>query len=353
MSTGRILRPRSFRPHLSLRYQHLSRRHESTTSPRPSPSPGPSPSKPSFFRRYRITTVSLGLGLGLVLGGVATNFIAPPPMPQVGTHEDNVLIADLNKRIDEEFKVKVLRGRCLGVSKQLKGQESGWVEIVPPISAPGADGTAAGVGALLPFHDRLIDALQGAKGLGVERVFWDRDDHKLVAIVWFGGALSGWPGVTHGGLLATALVEKIALAGSLASGGDGDITSAAKPQRLPGTGKHATLQAVEAIPEEPVELSMDYMKPTFANSFYVIRVQPAWTSQDDVRLPVQGHEYFAVLETMDGKACVKATAKFAPRSELERVEESVKEAVSRWSYQDFKKWMWPSRQEETLAEVVV
>ncbi|KAI5370773.1 Putative HotDog domain superfamily protein [Septoria linicola] len=341
MSSARILRPCAPRPHLSLRYRRLNIRHASTTAP-----------KQSFYRRYRspITWSSMGIGLGLVLGGVATNFIAPPPMPQQGTHEDNVLMADLNKRIDEEFKVKVLRGKCLGVSKQLKGEEGGWVEIVPPITAPGADGTASGVG-LLPFHDRLIDALQGAKGLGVERVFWDRDDKKLVAIVWFGGALSGWPGVTHGGLLATALAEKIALVGSLSGGGDTNVNSAVKPQRLPGTGNHATLQLSNTVPDEPAQLSVDYLKPTYANSFHVIRVQPAWASPDDVRLQIQGHEYLAVLETMDGKPCVKATAKFAPRSELEKVEESVKEAVSGWTYSDFKKWMWPSRQDETMAEL--
>jgi hypothetical protein len=292
------------------------------------------------------------MGLGLVIGGVATNFIAPPPMPQVGTHQDNVLMADLNKRIDDEFIVKVLRGKCLGVSRQLKGKEGVWYEIVPSITAPGADGTASGVGAMLPFHDRLIDALQGAKGLGVERVFWDKDAEKLVAVVWFGGALSGWPGVTHGGLLATALAEKVALAGSLASGGDATVSAAAKPQRLPGTGQHATLQAVNATPDEPAQFSVDYLKPTYANNFYVIRVQPAWASQDNVRLPIQGHEYVAVLETMDGKPCVKATAKFAPRSELERVEETVKEAASAWGHSNFKKWMWPSRQEESLNKAM-
>lgn len=344
MSSSLPLRRSILRPHLSHRYLHLQLRYASTTTTTTPPF-----RKQSFFRRYRITTISLGLGLGLVLGGVATNFLAPPPMPQVGTHEDNILVADLNKRIDEEFKVKVLRGKCLGVSKQLKGQEGGWVEIVPPLSAPGAGGEAAGVG-LLPFHDRLIDALQGAKGLGVERVFWDRDDKRLVAIVWFGGALSGWPGVTHGGLLATALAEKIALAGSLATGGDSEAKSAVKPQRLPGTGNHATLQVGNAIPDEPAQLSIDYLKPTYANNFYVIRVQDAWASSDDVRLPINGHEYLAVLETMDGKACVKATAKFSPRSELEKVGETFKEVnVGGWTYKDFKKWMWPSRQEETMA----
>lgn len=344
MSPPRLLVSRATRPHLSLRYQHLTRRHASTA-----PIP---PKQQSFYQRYRspLTWSSIGIGLGLILGGVATNFIAPPPMPQQGTHEDNVLIADLNKRIDEEFKVKVLRGKCLGVSKQLKGQEGGWVEIVPPITAPGIDGKAEGVG-LLPFHDRLVDALQGAKGLGVERVFWDRDEKRLVAIVWFGGALSGWPGVTHGGLLAIAMQEKLALAGSLAEGGDKNVNSAVKPQRLPGTGNHATLQAPTAMPDEPAQMSIDYVKPTYANNFYVIRAQPAWASPDDVRLPIQEHEWFAVLETMDGKPCVKATAKFSPRSELERVEEKVKDAVGGWSYSEFKKWMWPSRQEETLGEV--
>jgi hypothetical protein len=263
-----------------------------------------------------------------------------PILPAAGTEEDNVLMSELNRRIDELFRVKILRGKCLGVTKQLKGEQCGWVEIVPPVSA-GDDRTA-----MLPFHDRLIDSLQGAKGLGVERIFWSREDKKLIAVVWFGRAMSGWPAVVHGGLLATALDEKIALAAALEYGGERDVKAAAAPQRMPGTGNHASMACPTTVPQEPAQMSVDYLKPTFTDDFYVIRVQPSWAVDEHVRLNIPDAEYIATLETMDDKVCVRAAAKFAPRSELERLEETVQEKTG-WSYKEFREWVWPSRQQQS------
>ncbi|KXT06163.1 hypothetical protein AC578_1376 [Pseudocercospora eumusae] len=340
-----ILRPlvlRSLRPIPRLIYRGL-RRSESTAA-QPTVRVTVSKTSPNATPRSRIRYLWLSAPLlaGLLAGGALANFFSPASrMPQAGTDQDCALMADLNQRIEEEFRVKVLRGKCLAVPKMLRGEEGGWVEIMPAVSA-GPDRSE-----MLPFHDRLTDALQGAKGLGVERQFWDRGDKKLVAIVWLGGALSGWPGVTHGGLLATLLNEKIALAASLDRHGmDKNFNAAVKPQRLPGAGNHATIPAPTAVPQEPAQLSVDYVKPTYADNFHVVRVQPAWATEDNVRFGITNHEYFATLETMDGKVCVKATAKFDPRSKLERVEETVKETVG-WTYKDFKNWMWPSRQEQS------
>ncbi|CAK3898523.1 hypothetical protein CB0940_01533 [Lecanosticta acicola] len=322
------LRSRLLRPTVSKCLQHLSRRHQST--------------RPSFLRRNRAniiwSTISFAFGLGTVQFGL--HMLAPPALPAPGSHEDKVLVADLNKRIDEEFKVKVLRGKCLGVTKTLKGEEAGWVEIIPMQAEQGEK-----------RQDRLLDLLQGAKGLGVERVFYNRSDHQLVAIVYFGPDLSGWPGVTHGGLLATALDDKISLANYLSTTSDLSTLAAAAPQRLPGTGDHAKLPLPSTpIPKEPAQLSVDYKKPTHANDFYVIRVSPAYPGGEDVRIPIQGHEYTATLERLDATICVRATAKFAPRSQAERVKDKVGEKFGGgkgWSYADFKEWMWPSRQKES------
>ncbi|SMY24109.1 unnamed protein product [Zymoseptoria tritici ST99CH_1A5] len=323
---------------LSSQRQPVSRRYASSASPSP---------RPSFLRRHpRVILTTIALGLGVGVGTFAVHLISPPPMPQPGTHEDNILITDLNKRIDEEFKVKVLRGKCLGVAKQLKGEEGGWVEVLPRLHPTHLEGLPENK---LPFHDRLTDHLQGARGLGVERIFWDRSEKKLVAIVWFGGAMSGWPGVTHGGLLATALEEKIALAAALSNpSSESSVSAAATPQRLPGTGNHATMTMPLDTPAEPAQVSIDYRKPTYANSFYTIRVTPAFSADDDagnVRYAIKGAEYQATLETMDAQICVKAAAKFAPRSTAEQVEEKVAEAA-KWSLDEFKQWMWPSRQQQ-------
>ncbi|KAK4508787.1 hypothetical protein PRZ48_002526 [Zasmidium cellare] len=309
---------RTLRPTLSLRYQ-LLRRHQSTT-----------PTPPKSSRRTTIALITLSLLTGGGLGLLALHNIAPPPMPLPDTHEDTILLTDLNARLDAEFKVKVLRGKCLGVTKALKGKEGGWVEILPG----GED-------------KELMHTLRGAKGLGVERVFWDRGEQKLVAVVYFGGALSGWPGVTHGGLLATVMEEKISLANYLAGGGDSTANAAVAPQRLPGMGNHATVtvNAKEVLPE-PREVSIDYKKPTYANNFHVIRVKPAWDSDEDVRMPVEGHEWVATLEMMDRDAtvCVRTTARFGG----DRGEGRVK-GTGGWSYGELREWLWPSRQRETLG----
>lgn len=336
-SVTRILRPRVLRPHLSTRYACL-RRAESTAA-----NAGPPPTaEPSFLQRNRspIAWGSFALALGLMGGTLVLHTVAPPPLPEAGTHEDGVLIADLNKRVDQEFKVKVLRGKCLGVAKALKGAEGGWVEIVPPPAADEAQGPSVGEG--------LVHHMQGAKGLGVERVFWDRGEHKLVAVVWFGGALSGWPGVTHGGAIATALSDKLALAASLAERSNRDVSAAAVPQRLPGTGNHAKMFAPATRPDEPAQLSLSYVKPTMANNFYVIRVQPSLElDQEPDRVvppePQGGHEYEATLETLDVRVCVKAKANFAASDALARAEDNVV-AAAKTSYHEFKDWLWPSRQ---------
>ena len=249
-------------------------------------------------------------------------------------------MADLNQRIDQEFKVKVLRGKCLGVTKQLKGEEGGWVEVIPmPLEIREKEGGEKG----------LIDRMQGAKGLGVERVFWDSREDKLVAVVWFGGSLCGWPGVTHGGALAISMAEKLSLAAALANKGSSDVLAAATPQRLPGTGNHAKMLAPATTPDEPAQMSIGYVKPTYANQFYVIRVKPALPQEVESELtpePYGGAEYEATLETQDGKVCVKARAKFAASTKVSRTEEKVVGGAKQ-TYQDFKEWMWPSRQKQS------
>lgn len=242
-------------------------------------------------------------------------------------------MADLNQRIDDEFKVKTLRGKCLGVSKALKGDKSGWVEVVPlPIELSEKQESA----------NNLLSQMEGAKGLGVERLFWDNKEKMLVAVVWFGGALCGWPGVTHGGAVASQVAEKLSLASALADNSNTDVLAAATPQRLPGVGNHAKMLAPASRPSEPAQLSLNYLKPTFANKFYVIRVAPAipLDQEPQAAQPWEvhgGHEWEATLETMDARNCVTARARFAPSTSAQRAEDVVIGGV-RQTYRDFKQW---------------
>ena len=274
------------------------------------------------------------------------HIVAPPPMPEPGTHEDRVLLADLNARIDAQFKVKVLRGKCLGVAKQLKGsREGGWTEVVEREEEQQRRRKG----------DELVSQMQGAKGLGVERVFWDRSERKLVAVIWFGGALSGWPGVAHGGAIATAMAEKAALAASLVDNrADAMATAAETPQRLPGTGSHAKIYAPAERHDEPAQLSLSYVKPTHANRFYVIRVSPCMDMQQSAEDPIPlephgGQEYEATLETLDALVCVKAKVKFAPSNYTLRRTGNEAAGAAKSNYADFKHWLWPSRQASTHA----
>lgn len=344
MSNMRLVGPRFLRPNLSHRYLVI-RRAESTSAnvfpiqPRAQSLPAP---RRSFFRRNRgnIVLASLALALGSAGGNFAVHSFAPPPMPEPGTHGDAVLLADINRRIDEDFKVKVLRGKCLGVPAQLRGEMGGWVELVPDERQEMKPGWIASLG--------------GAKGLSVERLFWSQDEAKLVAVIWFGGSLSGWPGVTHGGVIATQLAEKCGLAAALAGGSLGDVSSAAIPQRLPGTGNHAKMLLPPPAYEEPKQLSLSYVKPTYANAFYVVRVSPTLRLDQEPEHvvppePASGtHEWEATLETLDARVLVKAKAKLAPSTRLERMERRVGDGT-RWSYEQFKEWMWPSRQGTTMS----
>lgn len=341
MSAFRTCRPRLLRLDLSTRYRCLQRRTESTAS---QASQAESSARPGFFKRNRsgILWSAFGLTLGIAGGQFVVHTISPPSLPDIGTREDGILMADLNQRIDQEFKVKVLRGKCLAMAKQLKGEEGGWVEVIPlPLELNEKESAQQG----------LVSRLQGAKGFGVERLFWDRSENQLVAVIWFGGSLCGWPGVTHGGAVATALAEKLSLAAALADKSRTDILAAATPQRLPGTGNHAKMLAPATTPNEPAQLSLGYVKPTYANKFYVIRVLPALPQEDGADKvvhaePYGGAEYEATLETLDATTCAKARARFAPSSATQRKEREIVGGAKQ-GYAAFKEWMWPSRQKQS------
>jgi hypothetical protein len=56
----------------------------------------------------------------------------------------------------------------------------------------------------------ILGSLSGTRGLGVQRAFWNSETKEMVAVVWIGGGLAGWPGVAHGGAIATIFEETMA-----------------------------------------------------------------------------------------------------------------------------------------------
>lgn len=123
--------------------------------------------------------------------------------------------------------------------------------------------------------------LAGARALGgFQRVFVNSKTGEVVVVIWFGGAVAGWPGVTHGGVAATILDETF-----------GRVAVRKFPS---GTGVTANLE-------------VDYRRPILTNSFYVVRAWPregdgAWTEKKGW---VEGR-----LETVEGKICVEGKGLF-------------------------------------------
>lgn len=96
-------------------------------------------------------------------------------------------------------------------------------------------------------------------------------------MIWFGGAIAGWPGVTHGGVIATIFDESMG--------------RCAIRQFPANTGVTANLE-------------LNYLKPVITNSFYIIRAVPDQGATD------KKCWVSARLETLEGRVCVEAKALF-------------------------------------------
>jgi len=99
----------------------------------------------------------------------------------------------------------------------------------------------------------------------------------VVTVVWFGGAIAGWPGVTHGGVIATVMDESLGRCAIRQFPGRSGVTA---------------------------NLELNYLKPVVTNSFYVIRAVPE-QGVTERKCWVQGR-----LETLEGRVCVESRALF-------------------------------------------
>lgn len=159
----------------------------------------------------------------------------------------------------------------------------------------------------------LLDAMSGTRGLGVQRAFWNAETGELVAVVWIGGGLAGWPGVAHGGAIATIFEETMA---RMVKGPDGNVEP-----------KH-----------RPDSISITYAKPTYSLDFYILRASfsrpnrpqtepppeseseptKSWLSwlsprkdlTKQVESKKQNAEIIGTLESVKGELCVKVKGTF-------------------------------------------
>ncbi|KAK1758702.1 putative mitochondrial membrane protein FMP10 [Echria macrotheca] len=230
-----------------------------------SPPPPPPPKPP---RRSKVLII-VSLGIGLLAGRALTIFINPPTPPEPGTEADANTIAVIHSQ-----------AASLPIVQQLES-----------LVASGEWQSWDAYNTLSPSHKAqhiAAGALRGSRGVGgYQRIFYHPSTGEFVSVVFFGPATAGWPGVVHGGALATLLDESCGRAAFKKWGGRSGVTA---------------------------YLKVEYKKVSLANGFYVLRVKP----RDDSELPEaergKGHyKCFVdgtVEDAMSGQVTVKAEALF-------------------------------------------
>ena len=160
--------------------------------------------RPISLRLYiYATTFTL---VGLVTGQIFRYAYVPPAAPNPESPEDIVVLKQKEKDVD----------RLPVVQRFKEGAEWKELETYVGVGKNVFEHTDNPSGTFeneesngWKYESRTITrmAMSGSRGLGVQRAFWNEERGELVTIVWFGQGLSGWPGVTHGGAIATVLEE--------------------------------------------------------------------------------------------------------------------------------------------------
>lgn len=204
----------------------------------------------------RLMWASLGMLVGITAGQFTTLMISPPYMPAPGSPTDLLLITDTRSRASR-----------LSVVQELSAS--------PDFKSWDAYNGLEGLGKEKHFSSGVLG---GARGIGAyQRIFWNQASGEVVSVFWIGGSVSGWPGVAHGGLLASLLDEALARCAMLPRKA-GVVTA---------------------------NLDINYRAPTNTNSFYVIRTWPVGGGSTDRKAYIAGQ-----LEDTNGKVCVEANGLF-------------------------------------------
>ncbi|KAM3076452.1 hypothetical protein ACMFMG_007268 [Clarireedia jacksonii] len=209
----------------------------------------PPPPLPKKKRSLRpVIYASLFLFLGLTTGQYLSLVISPPPLPEPNTTPDDLMTTFLH---DQASKIPLVQSLSSDPTWQSWDAYSGFT----PAERP---------------HRLTTGPLGGTRGLGgYQKIFYNAST---------GGALAGWPGVVHGGLIATILDESLG--------------RCAIRQLGAGTGVTATLE-------------LKYLKPSVTNAFYVVRCMPVLEGAGERKRWVEGR-----LETLDGRVCVEGKGLF-------------------------------------------
>ena len=206
--------------------------------------------------------------VGLAGGQFVRAVIFPPPLPEPESPEDEFLLAKIRKDLDS-----------LPIVQELRKNREEWLEYEAYMAmSPEAMQTSMTAGIL-----------QGSRALGVQRVFFNKKEKRLISVLFFGGALSGWPGVTHGGIISTVLQENLE---RVANGPDFGQSSS------------------DSLKLD--NLNVNYKKPTAANNLYIIRAEVD-ESKDEPPVGMKRVYVKAALENaLAGYVCADATGLCTP-----------------------------------------
>ncbi|KAI0885981.1 HotDog domain-containing protein [Annulohypoxylon maeteangense] len=252
--------------------RHLSTDQSTNQSRTPDAilSPETTSPRPPRRRRWRSSLIFLILGISL---GTALRFtLSPPTPPAPGSDEDEYLTTQIRTQ-----------GASLALVQSLS-QDPNYIswDAYSGFSSPPTHTSK-------PNHTTVVQSritsgpLSGSRGLPFQRIFHNPSSGEIISILYFGSGTSGWPGVVHGGALATLLDESL-----------GRCAILQFPSR---TGVTARLE-------------LQYRQPTLTSGFYVIRARPMADERDGPEKRERKMWVEGTLETMSGKTCVEAKALF-------------------------------------------
>ncbi|KAK3336112.1 HotDog domain-containing protein [Cercophora scortea] len=259
--------PRAFSTSRS-RYQAPTPPQEQPSEPIPPLPPTPSNSAPAPKPKhnYRFVSAAIFLLLGSLGGSSLRVLIAPPEPPTPGSEADGYTIELLHEQAEQ-----------LPIVQQLSADPA-W-ESWDAYNTLSAEHKAQHIAA---------GALAGSRGFGgFQRIFYNAQTGELISVVFFGAAIVGWPGVVHGGALATLLDESCGRAAFKQWGGLSGMTAS---------------------------LKLQYVKATLSNGFYVLRVKPR--SEEELDESERGKRHYKALvdatieDAVTGRTTVIAEALF-------------------------------------------
>ncbi|KAI4604442.1 hypothetical protein KJ359_000580 [Pestalotiopsis sp. 9143b] len=226
---------------------------------------GPKP-KPKRRRRGYVYAAIFFLA-GTSIGSLFRLSVSPPPLPEPGTKEDAYILESIHEQAEKLPVVQALSSDPAYESwhAYTDRKEGGR----PPSITSGP--------------------MSGCRGLAYQRIFHNAATGEMVSVVYFGGGLAGFPGVVHGGTLATILDESM-----------GRCAIYRFPARMGVT----------------ANLDLTYKKPTLTNAFYVVRTRPVLSDDDEVAAKDGTKKsdrklwVYGTIETQDGKVTVLSKSLF-------------------------------------------